>query len=363
MKDRQKSSRTEEYRTQDTEHKSLEFCILPAGRQVLCSVFCVLSFVLCLLAGCDDSSPSLLGDFYVKEVASAQSEAKHVIESALADSDPVARVNAIEVVGTTGRVDFMPKVQRLLQDQTPPVRFAACLAVGDLQYAPAKKGLAPLLKDEDANVIVAASYAMGRLGSTELFQVIRKAAESKDQTIRANAVFLLGKIGDQRELNLLKSVQEDNFSTDKVRFQCLEARARVGDEEVLKRLWALAFSAYADDRVIAIRAIGALGTSRAKEILGTKLDDIVLEVRLTAAEQLGRLGDKTGEAEVLAVFEKNLTTGLDKEAIERVHVLTALAIGQIRTAALAKYLPQLLKNESRYVRIAGAKAVFLCNMR
>ena len=332
-------------------------------RSRIASIVLVVAALAVLPAGCGDSSQSLLGDFYVTEIASAQTEAKHVMDEALADSDAVARVNAAEVVGTTGRVDFMPKVQRLLHDQTPPVRFAACLAVGDLQYAPAKMVLGPLLKDEDANVIVAASYAMGRLGSTEYYQVIRKAADSKDQTVRANAVFLLGKIGNQGELNLLKSVQEDNSSTDKVRFQCLEARARLGDEEVLKRLWALAFSAYADDRAIAIRAIGALGTARAKEILGTKLDDTVLEVQLVAAEQLGRLGDKTGEAEVLAVFEKNLTSGIEKEAGERVNVLTALAIGQIRTAALTKYLPQLLKNESKYVRIAAAKAVFQCNMR
>lgn len=329
----------------------------------LVSILCVLSFVLCLFGGCGDSSNSMLGDFYVKEVASAQSEAKHVINEALVDTDPVARVNAIEVVGMTGRVDFMPKVQRLLKDPTPPVRFAACLAIGDLQYTPAKTAMTPLLKDEDANVIIAASYAMGRLGSAELFQVVRKAAESKDQTVRANAVFLIGKISEPRDLNLLKTVQEDQYSSDKVRFQCLEARARLGDEEVLKRLWALAFSAYADDRVVAVRAIGALDTPRAKEILVTKLDDIVLEVRLATAEQLGRLGDNTGEAQVLSVFEKNLVGDMDREAIERVNVLTALAIGQIRTPALTKYLPQLLKNESKYARIAAAKAVFQCNMK
>ncbi len=354
MKDKHQSSRREEYRTQDTGHRRLEFCILY-------SVLCVLFSVLCLLSGCGDSPA--LGEFYVTNVASPQAEAKHVIDQALADSDPVAKVNAIEVVGTTGRVDFMPKVQRLLEDPAVPVRFAASLAVGDLQYAPAQNALAPLLKDEDSNVIVAASYAMGRLGAPEYHEVVRRAAESKDQTVRANAVFLLGKIGDSGSLSLLKAVQEDPYSSDKVRFQVLDARARLGDEEVLKRLWALAYSAYADDRAIALRAIGALGTARAREILGTKLDDTVLEVRLVAAEQLGGLRDKTGEAEVLAVFEKNLTSGIDKEAAERVNVLTALAIGQIRTAALTKYLPHLLKNESKYVRIAAAKAVFQCNMR
>jgi HEAT repeat protein len=334
-------------------------------RNTLACIYRILipALLATLLFGCEDSSQSMLGDFYVTNVASAYGEAKHVIEEALADSDPVARVNAIEVVGTTGRVDLMPKVQRLVQDQFSPVRFAAALAVGDLQYSPAQRALGPLLKDEDSNVIVAASYAMGRLGAAEYYKVVREAAESKDETVRANAVFLLGKIGDRRLLNVLKSVQDDKYSGDKVRFQVLEARARLGDEEVLQRLWAVVYSAYADDRILGIRAIGALGTPRARDILVTKLDDAVLEVRLAAAEQLGKLGDKTGEPEVLEVFEKNLAAGPDKQASERVNVLAALAIGQIRTPALTKYLPPLLKNESKYVRIAAAKAVFQCDMR
>jgi HEAT repeat protein len=334
------------------------------GNTLACSYhILILALLTALLLGCENSSQSMRGDFYVTNVASAYGEAKHVIEAALADNDPVARVNAIEVVGTTGRVDLMPKVQRLVQDQYAPVRFAAALAVGDLQYSPAQRSLSPLLKDQDSNVIVAASYAMGRLSAVEYYQVVRQAAQSKDETIRGNAVFLLGKIGDKGLLNVLKSVQEDKYSTDRVRFQALEARARLGDEEVLQRLWAIVYSAYADDRVLGIRAIGALGTPRAREILVTKLDDAVLEVRLAAAEQLGKLGDRTGEPQVLEVFEKNLAAGPDTQAGERINVLAALAIGQIRTPALTKYLPPLLKNESKYVRIAAAKAVFHCNMR
>ena len=312
-------------------------------------------------AGCRDSSPSLLGDSRAASVASARGEAKRVIDEALADTDPVVRVNAIEVVGTTGRVDLMPKVQRLLKDPTGPVRFAAALAVGDLQYAPAKGLLAPLLKDEDSNVIIAASYAMGRLGAADYYRVVVQGAESKDQTVRANAVMLLGKIGDPQFLKVIKAAQEDRFSNDGVRFQALEARARLGDEEVLKRLWALAYSAYADDRVLATRSLGWLGTAQVRDILVTKLDDIVVEVRLAAAEQLGRLSDQTGQPQVQEVFEKNLAGGLDRQAAERTNVMAALAIGQIRTPALTKYLPQLLKNESKYVRVAAAKAVFQCD--
>ena len=309
--------------------------------------------------GCEGSSQRL-GDYYVTNIASPQAEAYRIIQNALDDTNPVARVNAIEVIATTGQFKLMPRVQRLLQDQFAPVRFAAALAVGDMRYSQAKSSLNPLLKDRDVNVIIAASYAMGRLGSTEYFEVLRKAIKSNDPTVRANAAFLLGKTGDKSSLDLLKSAQEDKDSNDKVRFQILESRARLGDEEVLQKLWAIVYSAFADDRIMGIRAMGLLGTPKAREILIVKLEDDVLEVRLAAAEQLGKLRDRIGETEVLDVFEKNLTVGLDTEAIERANVLTALAIGEICTPDLENFLPKLLKNESKFVRIAAAKAVFQC---
>ena len=339
--------------TKDKTHKK----IVPSIVYALLFV-CVTVFVL----GCEESSQTNLGDYYVTNIASPWAEAYRIIQDALADTNPVARVNAIEVIATTGQFKLMPKVQRLLQNEFTPVRFAAALAVGDMQYSPAKNSISPLLKDKDVNVVIAASYAMGRLGSAEYFEVVRKALNSPDQTVRANAAFLLGKTGDKGSLNLLKSAQEDKNTNDKVRFQILEARARLGDEEVLQKLWAIVYSAFADDRIMGIRAMGLLGTSKARDILVTKLDDNVLEVRLASARQLGKLRDRIGETEVLDVFEKNLTAGLDREAGERANVLTALAIGEICTPALEKFLLQLLKNESKYVRIAAAKAVFQCKM-
>ena len=319
---------------------------------------CLVVFVF----GCEESSRSTLGDFYVTNIASPEIEATRIIQNALADMNPLVRVNAIEVVATTRQIRLIPKVQRLLQDEFTPVRFAAALAIGDMEYSIAKNSVSRLLKDKDVNVIVAASYAMGKLGSPEYYEVIRQAINNEDQTVRANAVFLLGKTGDKNALKLLKWAQEDKNSSDKVRFQVLEARARLGDEEVLQRLWAIVYSAFADDRIMGLRAMGLLATLKARDIIVTKLDDNVLEVRLTAAEQLGKLRDRIGESEVLEVFDKNLTNGLDKQAIERANVLTALAIGQICTPSLEKFLPQLLKNESKFVRIAAAKAVFQCKM-
>jgi HEAT repeat protein len=288
-------------------------------------------------------------------------EAEQIIQEGLSDSDPLIRTNTIEVIAATKQVKFMPKVERLLLgDDFVPVRFAAALAVGDLKYSLAENSVKKLLNDKEENVNIAADYALCKLGASIDFELVRKATASSDQTVRANAAFLLGKSGDKNSLKVLYWALRNKDSDDKVRFNAVEAISRLGDERIYPKLWAMLISIYADDRVMGVKAMGALGTEEAKNALITKLDDDVLEVRLAAAEQLGMLGETTGEAEVLKVFTKNLTSGLDKKELERVNTLTARAIGQIKTANLTKFLPQLLKTESKLVRITAAQAVFQC---
>jgi HEAT repeat protein len=339
-----------------------------SGRGVI--VFCCLlgTYGLLAICSCNESLQPRLNRDTSREVGIESGlvspdligEAVRIVEAALADADPQIRVNAIEVVAATRRVELMPKVRRLLRDEFVPVRFAAALAVGDMQYRFARESVESAsggLKDPDENVRIAAAYALVRLGHLDSFGLIRKAIISKDQAVRANAALILGKSGDARQLKLLNWALSDRDSSDKVRFQVAEAMAMLGDEQVYPKLWAMLISAYADDRVMGIKAMGALGTEPAKNALITMLDDKVLEVRLVAAGQLGALGSSLGESEVLDVFRRNLTAGMDADGLERVHMFTALAVGQIRTAAVTEFLPKLLKNQSKRVRIAAAKAV------
>jgi HEAT repeat protein len=320
---------------------------------------CLAAFVL----GCNETPVPTMTDYGTGNMSSIQARAFGIIRDGLADPYPQIRAKAIEVVVTTHQVNLMRTVQGMLEDESMPVRFAAAVAVGDLQYSIARTSISRALSDADANVVIAASYAMGRLGDTEYFDVVRKMLNSDDQTVRANAALLLGRAGDPSAIALLKQVQQRNDSSDKVRLQALEARAQLGDEEVLRRLWALVLSGFADVKVMGVRAMGALGTQEARDVLGTKLDDDILEVRLAVAAELGKLGDKSGEPEVLDVFKKKLTAGLREQDLARINVLTALAIGQICTPELTKHLPKLMKNESKSVRLAAAKAVFLCQTR
>jgi len=289
-----------------------------------------------------------------------QPEAFRIIQFSLADENPRVKVRAIEVAAATKQTRLMPKVQRLLRDKLVPVRFAAAVAIGDSQYILAKRYIMQLLKDKDENVRIAAAYAMGKLSSPRYFEVLRKAIVRSNLTVRANAALLLGKSGDKKALKLLYWALQHKDSDDRVRFNAVQAIATLGDERIFPKLWAMRISAYADDRVICIQALGALGTEKAKNILITMLDDDILEVRLAAAEQLGALGDNIGESEVRDVFEKNLTAELDKQALALTYMRAALAIGRIGTPSLKKFLPQLLKDPSKLVRIAAAKAVLQC---
>jgi HEAT repeat protein len=307
--------------------------------------------------GCNKPLQIAPRDFNVPDVNEPRLEAFRILQQALADNDPMVQVNAIEVVAATRQAKLMPKVQRLLNDKVVPVRFAAALAIGDLQYTLGEKPVRQLLKDEDNNVKIAASYTMARFGAREYLEVLRKAITLNNQTVRANAALLLGRSDDKTALKLLYWAMQHKNSDDKVVFQAAESIARLGDERIYQKLWAMLISAYADVRLMGVRAMGSLGTAEAKNALITMLDDNLLEVRLAAAEQLGMLKDPIGEPEVLEVFEKNLTAGLDEKSRERANVLTAMAIGQIGTARLTKFLPGLLKNESKFVRIAAAKAV------
>jgi HEAT repeat protein len=241
------------------------------------------------------------------------------------------------------------------------------LAIGDIEYRFAEKSIRPLLNDPDENIRIAAAYAMNKLGtmdSATSLEALRKAIASDDQVVRANAAYLMGKSGDKRARKFLYMVIRTKDSSEKVIFQAVESIAMLGDEHIFTpKLWPMVISTYADDRVMGIRAMGALGTPKAKEVLITKLDDHILAVRLVAAEQLGRLGDATGEPEVLDVFRKNLAAGLNPAQLEHINMLTALAIGQIRTESLSRFLPQLLRDQSEFVRLAAAKAVFQYAMK
>ena len=348
------------------ENKPIEYKA-PGGAKIRLLVYAALLASAAIFAfGCEEvqkTGTGGLGATKAVDINDLTMQAYRIILDSLGDKDPAIRTNAIEVVAQTGQIKLVPKVQRLFADEFAPVRFAAALAIGDLEYSFGASTVKELFKDEDSNVKLAACYAMVKLGSTKYLEVLRRAVGSSDQTVRANVAFLLGKCGDKEALKLLYWAMQDKDSADKVIYQAAESIAMLGDDRIYPKLWTMLLSVYADVRVCGIRAMGALGTREARNALLSMLDDKVLEVRLAAAEQLGRFRDTTGEPEVLDVFTSKLTAGLDEKSRERVNVMTALAIGRLATPSLIKHLPKLIEDESKAVRIAAARAVLESRMK
>jgi len=251
----------------------------------------------------------------------------------------------------------VPIVAKLLKDDLAPVRFAAAIVVGDMQYLAGEYTVRRLLNDKDGNAKIAAAYALTKLGRGNYSDIVRTALKSKDQTVRANATMLLGKLGDKSDIELLYRVRRRSDSADKVSIQALEAIAMLGDEKVYgARSLYLLISENADDKVMGIRILGALATAEAKNAIKTMLYEDIPEVRLCAAEQLGRLGDTSGQPEVVEYFRK-ISRNPDEPSIA--NSMATMAIGRIGGDALTVYLPRLLRSRSRLIRLIAAQSVLL----
>ena len=292
------------------------------------------------------------------DVKSLVSEAEKIVSNGLKDPDGRVKANAIEVASSTGQIQFAPQIAELLKDPVVPVRFAAALAIGDLQYKASEKILRKLLNDSDINVRIAASYALCKFGERQYLSVIQASTKEDDQTVRANAAMLLGKLKSTESLPVLYQLKDNPNSNDTAAFNATEAIARIGDEKIYPKIWAMLISAYVDDRYMGTRAMGALGGAKGAGALLTMLDDEALEVRLSAAELLGGLGDPSGRMIVLEYFTQTGSKD-EKRVIDMRNTIAALAIGQIADAKLTEYLPRLLKSDSPVVRLAASKSVFI----
>lgn len=323
-----------------------------------------LLFVILLLAGvfigaCSESESELLviDESGKIDLRVLQNRAIEIVRDGLADENAFVRDRAIKVVSVAGTSQLMRTVTQLLKDDVVVVRFAAAEAIGDVRYSAAEFGLRRLLSDRNDNIKIAAAYALTRLGKGNYSDIIRRLTKSKDQTVRANAAMLLGKLGNKKDIELLYEVIRDSDSRDWVGIETVKAIAKLGDEKIYRsKCWPLLISKYADDRIMGVKAMGELGTTDAKNAIKTMLYDDIMEVRLYAAGQLGRLGDTAGEVEVLTYLNEQLG-GADEWSVANETAVTA--IGQIGTDELVRFLPRFMNSRNNLIRLSGAQSVLL----
>ena len=290
-------------------------------------------------------------------------QALEIVRLSLMHEDALLRNHAVEVVALTKTKEMMPIVMKLTKDPMVPVRFAAAMAMGDVRYTAAEYALKRMLKDEDENVRIAAAYSLMKLGIGSYQDKPLAALASKNQTICANAALLIGKSGDKTAIGALYKMINDQKTSDMARIQAAESLAMLGDERMYQGLWAMLISKYADDRIMGIRGMGAIGTLDAKNAIMTLLyhdeenpGDEILEVRLCAAEQLARLGSKYGKGEVVDYF-RSVSHSINVLPPNRANQFAIMAIGRINIAELNGYLPNLLANPNKSMQLVAAQSL------
>ncbi len=328
----------------------------------------------------------------------SKTRAVEIVTENLTGKDPYLRTKAIEVVSNAGYKPLIPSIEKLLTDDYVPVRFAAAVAVGDIEHSGSARVLRKLVEVGDKSSQIAAAYALAKTGDSSNVHLIRKALKSGDQNLKANAAMLLGKLRDKKSIEELKRILSDLKASDAAMFQAAEALAKLGETAIYPKLWTLLISKHPDDRMFGIQAMSSLGTPEAKQAILTMFYDENLDVRLTAAAELGKFGDKSGQSDVFDALTKPLEQ-IDVEALERSYnyreknndekntenssepifkplnrspqeyqkdteqakTLAALAIGYINVEKLNEFLPGLLSDSSPIVRLGAAQSVLIVN--
>lgn len=321
----------------------------------------VLIAAACIVSGCRPIEPQntatpMTVPVKPVDLQPLKSQALAIIRTGISDNSAYIRHHAIEVAALTNQKDLIADIIQKLDDPSVAIRFMAAVAIGEMRCPTCGDHLKKTLADKDQNVQIAGAYALIKTGDSSHYQRIRDAAVSTDGTVRANALLLLGKLGNKDDLDLIYRATKDNDAPDKVRIQAVDSIARLKDVRIYKeKLWPLLISKYADDRVMGIRGMGSLGTKEAKDAILTMLKDDIAEVRLCAADELGKLGDSIGQEELVKYFQTN--PDLNQATVATGTAI--MAIGNTKSSNLTGYLANSLNSNSPYIRLAGAQSILL----
>ncbi|MCF7957458.1 MAG: HEAT repeat domain-containing protein [Phycisphaerae bacterium] len=311
-----------------------------------------------LLCGCQDHQ-RLSNESWAASDQKLDARIIQVLETTLADEDPVLRCHGLESLASWGAPNALPMIRKSLHDPVPAVRYIAAIAAGDIKDYNARPVLGHLLKDENISVKLGAGYALEKMGDKRFGQWFDNVLLSGDENLAGQGCMLIGKLGNTpirlESKKKLWHVMRKADQHPSVRLQAAEALARLGDKEVLSKLLVFSGSGYADDRVIAISGLELLGGPEANGMLSVLLDDEQLEVKLAALRALGKTADPSYYS--IARDNLNYVDGQgDPQATLRVRQLAILALGKIGDERDAGSLLAGMHAKSKYLQIAAARA-------
>jgi len=287
---------------------------------------------------------------------------KHLaLEQILASSrskDPFLRANAVEALQSLpNRV--VPLIGLALDDEHPAVRYVALVTIGMLHLHDIAPVARMLLKDSSGSVRAGAMFALRQCELPVDISPLAPMLAEQNPSLRGNVAMLLGQMGDRSAVVMLKDLAGTPMPRAAavqgaiVRVQIAEALVRLGDDSALNALRAGAYSQFDEVRVLAVSIMGRLNDRRMESAFEQMLKGPPIELQITAASALARLGKRQGVQIVQKACDSSIPT---------VRAQAALALALFPGDTANQKLADLLQDPIEQVRLSAAAAVYRWGM-
>ena len=350
--------------------------------------------VIALIPRLEDDKPEVKRETIDQLEALGDRRAVIPLVARFGDSQQEIRKAAVRAVGHLGDPSAIPALTRLLGDPQEDIRSAAAGSLGQLNAVEAIDALteqlnsgSDLFREKVAIALaqIAAAPGAGKPGEDAMRILVANLASPPQRTRTANALKLAGKAavpalvahlggrlaGDPTTAVTLLAEAADARATAALTAE-LE-RGRVATPLVLKALGATHDPAAlvpllgelsnkeAAIRIAAMEALEPLlgGDARAADVLIEHLADDDLEVRILAAEYLGRLQDVAAAPKLIALAGTGNPSRLRFAAIDALGLIGATdekKLGAVRTDA-GKALVDVLREGPTDLHRAAATAL------
>jgi HEAT repeat protein len=304
-----------------------------------------------------------LGEY--SRAASVGVAALDALLSVLDDLESPERRLAIEALGTIKDERIVAPLVAALNDRDPQVRGAALEALGHVQTPEASEALMRLLQDGDPAVRATAAKALGRLGDAASFDRLTMALNDPHWSVRKFAIEALAQIQEPRAAPFLAEVLRDPDA--EVRQAAIEALAKLPDAAPLELLILALADPHSAVRDAAAEALAEIdpdwkcseAARAAMPAMEALQHDRDYWVRSTATEILHRITiakKPVPKPTEPPRAQASLITAL-KDWDRDMRLAAAEALGRLRDTGTAQALHFASKDSDEWVRQAAWRAL------